>query len=77
MRAVTGSKNLKTIIVRDTQTVRVALPRESFELTARVRQELNRDAGTKSLSAMLPVAAVAGVPESAANAPVSSRKRQL
>lgn len=49
--AVMGSKNLKAIAVRGTRGVRVAQPREFFELTTRVRQELNRDAGTKSLSA--------------------------
>ncbi|MBI4770193.1 MAG: aldehyde ferredoxin oxidoreductase, partial [Chloroflexi bacterium] len=49
--AVMGSKNLKAIAVRGTQGVRVARPQEFFDLTQRVRLELTRDAGTKSLSA--------------------------
>lgn len=49
--AVMGAKNLKAIVVRGTQGVRVARGQEFFELTARVRSALNEDAGSKSLSA--------------------------
>lgn len=49
--AVMGSKNLKAIAVRGSKGVRVARPQEFFELTARIRQELSQDSGTKILSA--------------------------
>lgn len=47
--AVMGSKNLKAIAVRGRGGLRVAEGEAYFDLAARVRQELARDAGTESL----------------------------
>ncbi len=47
--AVMGSKNLKAIAVRGHGGLRVAQGEAYFDLAARVRQELARDAGTESL----------------------------